>query len=282
MCFENNMSVTTVDRYAVMGNPIAHSKSPIIYQLFARQTQQQISYEKILVPVDDFYRSVTEFFQQGGKGISVTLPFKQEAITLAHECTKQARIAGAASTLMLTATNKILADNTDGVGLVRDLTQNHQIILNKRRILLIGAGGAVRNVLASLVAEQPTLLHIANRTAHKAEQLCRQFTRLGKITASGLDNIEQSFDLIINATSASLQNECPPLSPAILASDCCCYDMVYANEATAFLRWAQAQGVTKIFDGLGMLVEHSAAAFHLWRGIYPDPEPVIQYLRQRL
>ncbi|GAB4293063.1 MAG: shikimate dehydrogenase [Thiohalomonadaceae bacterium] len=268
------------DRYAVMGNPIAHSKSPYIHARFAEQTGQDLSYEAILVELGDFPAAVARFRATGGLGLNVTVPFKQEAWALAARRSGRAERAGAVNTLRWEADGSLFGDNTDGVGLVRDLKDNHGVPLAGRRLLLLGAGGAVRGVLEPLLAERPATLTIANRTVTKAEELAAAFADLGPVQASSFAALAgQQFDVVINGTAASLQGEVPPLPDGILAPGAVCYDMMYGKEPTPFLRWAMAAGAAQAVDGLGMLVEQAAEAFFLWRGVRPASAEVIATLR---
>ena len=271
-----------MDRYGVFGNPIGHSKSPLIHRLFAAQTGQQLSYEALLAPLDDFPGFARSFFVEG-KGANVTVPFKEQAFQLADALSDRARRAGAVNTLMKREDGSLLGDNTDGAGLVRDLTVNAGCELRGKRILLLGAGGAVRGVLEPLLAQQPAVLVIANRTVAKAEQLAGEFADLGPLVASGFDWIDAPVDLIVNGTSASLAGELPPIAPSLIApGHTLCYDMMYARQATAFNQWAAEQGAARTLDGLGMLVEQAAEAFYLWRGVRPDSAPVLAQLRLQL
>ena len=271
-----------MDRYGVFGNPIGHSKSPLIHRLFAEQTDQALSYEPLLAPLDDFIGFARAFFAEG-RGGNVTVPFKEEAYRLADELSERARRAGAVNTLKKLDDGRLLGDNTDGAGLVRDLTINAALNLANARILLLGAGGAVRGVLEPLLACQPRALVIANRTVAKAEQLAQEFAELGPVAASGFDWLSEPVDLIINGTSASLAGELPPLDPSLIQpGHTVCYDMMYAKEPTAFNRWASEHGAARCIDGLGMLVEQAAEAFFLWRGVRPDSAPVLAELRRQL
>lgn len=271
-----------MDRYAVFGNPIGHSKSPLIHRLFAAQTGQQLTYEALLAPLDDFSGFARMFFQTG-KGANVTVPFKEQAYQLADSLSARAQRAGAVNTLSKQADGSLLGDNTDGAGLVRDLTLNAGFSLAGKRILLLGAGGAVRGVLAPFLAEQPAALVIANRTVEKAEALAQQFADLGPLFASGFDWLDEPVDLIVNGTSASLAGELPPISASLIQpGHTLCYDMMYGKEPTAFCRWASAHGAARALDGLGMLVEQAAEAFFLWRGVRPATAPVLAELRRLL
>ncbi len=270
------------DRYAVIGNPIEHSKSPQIHSRFAQQTGQVLSYEPLLAPRDGFVAAIDAFQNEGGKGLNITVPFKQEAWALADELSDRARMAGAVNTLSLNADGHRRGDNTDGVGLVRDLTVNHGIELAHKRILILGAGGAVRGVLAPLLSERPTEVVIANRTVFRAEELANRFGEQGRIRGCGFaDLTKDSFDIVINGTSASLQGELPPLPAGVVGEGSSCYDMMYAAVATPFMRWARELGA-EAFDGLGMLVEQAAESFTLWRGVRPETAAVIIALRNEL
>jgi shikimate dehydrogenase len=270
-----------VDRYAVMGNPIAHSKSPQIHTLFARQTGHSLSYEAILVKPGGFAAAVADFLRAGGKGLNITVPFKEEAWKLATTRSARAERAGAVNTLVLDDTGRHYGDNTDGAGLVRDLRQNHAVTLAGKRLLLVGAGGAARGVIEPLLGEKPALLVIANRTADKAVQLARLFCELGHTEGCGLDALAgQGFDVIINATAASLSGEVPALPDSVVTTTSACYDMMYGNRPTAFMDWAGQRGAARCMDGLGMLVEQAAESFYLWRKVRPDTGPVIAVLRQ--
>lgn len=265
------------DRYAVFGNPIAHSLSPIIHTNFAKQTHQFIGYEKILVPLDKFKETVHAFFLNGGRGLNITLPFKLEAFELCEELTDRAHNAKAVNTIKFNL-GKILGDNTDGIGLVRDIQQNHHIPLQNKSILLLGSGGAARGAILALVQLNPSKLIIANRTATKAIELAKEFALEGR----GFSELENdSYDIIINATSASLYGESIPLKGSVIRQDSFCYDMFYTKKTIPFLQWAQERGA-KTADGLGMLVEQAAESFYLWRNIMPDTKPVIQLLRKHL
>jgi shikimate dehydrogenase len=262
------------DHYAVFGHPIAHSKSPHIHAAFARQTGQDMTYEAILAPLDGFAASVAAFIAAGGRGANVTVPFKEEAFELASRLSPRAERAGAVNTLAFDA-NGILGDNTDGAGLVADLTRNLHCTLAGTRILLLGAGGAARGVIGPLLDQRPATLVIANRTVSRAQELADLFDR--GVLACGFDAVNTPFDLVINATAASLAGELPPLSPGIFTVDTLAYDMMYGRD-TPFLGFARAEGAATA-DGLGMLVEQAAEAFHRWRGVRPDTAPVIAALR---
>lgn len=267
------------DLYSVMGNPIGHSKSPQIHTAFAAQLQDDILYTAQLVPVQGFAEAAGRFFAHGGAGLNVTVPFKEDAYRFADDYTERAQRAQAVNTLKRMEDGTILADNTDGVGLVRDLMVNHQVELAGKRLLLLGAGGAVRGVLQPLLEQQPAELVIANRTVSKAEALAQDFADLGNISGCGFAAVEGAFDVIINGTSASLSGELPPVPVSALTPATVCYDMMYGNSLTVFNQWAQDNGVTTTIDGLGMLVEQAAEAFVLWRGQRPQTHQVIASLR---
>ena len=262
------------DRYAVFGHPIAHSKSPLIHAAFARQTEQDISYEAILAPLDGFGGSLAAFIAAGGRGANVTVPFKETAFKLAHRLSPRAERAGAVNTLSFDQAG-LLGDNTDGAGLVADLTRNLHCALGGKRILLLGAGGAARGVIEPLLDQQPAELVIANRTLGRAQDLAGLFGR--GVSASAFEAADTPFDLVINATAASLAGECPPLSPRIFGANTLAYDMMYGRD-TPFLDFARGHGAATA-DGLGMLVEQAAEAFYLWRGMRPDTAPVVAGLR---
>lgn len=274
------MTQHTPDQYCVFGNPISHSRSPDIHHIFANESQQNINYQKQLVDIDGFANAVTDFINQNGKGANVTVPFKEQALVLADELTERALLAGAVNTLTFKE-GKIFGDNTDGEGLVQDLITN-QVILKDSRILLLGAGGAARGVLLPLLAQNPRSIVIANRTVSKADKLCQHFADNRITTASFDELVDQSFDIIINATSASLSGTLPPIPPTIINDHVICYDMVYGKDETRFLQWAKAQGAIKVIDGLGMLVGQAAVSFSIWRGVTPQVQPVITALRASL
>ncbi|NHH99244.1 shikimate dehydrogenase [Oceanimonas sp. MB9] len=270
-----------MDRYVVIGNPIAHSQSPFIHQAFAEQTGQDMKYERLLAPLDSFESSLRDFVEAGGQGCNVTVPFKTDALAVAGELSERATLAEAVNTLKLLPDGRWFADNTDGAGLVMDL-HRLGVALVGRRILLLGAGGAARGVIAPLLTEQPATLVVANRTERRAEILANRFAGLGPVSHQPLDALEGAFDLIINSTSASLQGEQLALPASLCHSGTQVYDMMYGREETPFLQWAAEQGVQDRFDGLGMLVGQAAESFYLWRGVRPDMAPVLQALRARL
>jgi len=268
------------DRYAVMGNPIAHSLSPQIHAQFAKQTGQDIAYEALLATEDGFAQAVADFKQAGGKGLNVTVPFKQEAWSLADELSERAQRAGAVNTLSLDG-EQIIGDNTDGVGLLRDLIVNHDVTLKDKKILILGAGGAVRGVLVPLLKEGPIEIRIANRTKSRALELADDFGDLGTVTGCGFDELDgYEPDIVINGTAAGLKGEVPPVPEALFESEPVAYDMMYGKDApTAFEAWAEACGASLSVDGLGMLVEQAAESFFIWRDVRPDTRPVIESMR---
>ncbi|MEH6358045.1 MAG: shikimate dehydrogenase [Pseudomonadales bacterium] len=271
------------DRYAVVGNPIGHSKSPDIHTAFAQQTEQTLSYEATLFELEQFAEQAKSFFSSGGKGLNVTVPFKLDAWQLTDVLSKRAKRAGSVNTLMQGQDGKIYGDNTDGVGLVRDIQQNHAGNISGKRVLVLGAGGAVRGVMAIILAEKPNNIVIANRTVAKAQTLAQEFADLGAVSASSFEDLSgQQFDLVINGTAASLQGDLPPLPDGILATDAWCYDMMYGANETPFNVWARDQGAAKTMDGLGMLVEQAAESFFIWRNVRPQTAPVIASLRAQL
>ncbi|MBT9613040.1 MAG: shikimate dehydrogenase [Burkholderiales bacterium] len=268
------------NHYAVFGNPISHSKSPLIHATFARQTGEVIRYEALLAPTDEFAAAVDAFRAAGGRGANVTVPFKQAAFSYATDLTERARLAQAVNTLRFEG-EQVLGDNTDGAGLVRDITHNLGFAVQGKDVLLMGAGGAARGVLLPLLSCQPNSLTIANRTLHKAEALAQQFAAYGKVQASDYPSLAGGrFDLLINATSSSLHDELPPLPPRIIAPGALAYDMMYGKGLTPFLAFAEANQATHLADGLGMLVEQAAESFYVWRGIRPETQPVIEMLRK--
>jgi shikimate dehydrogenase len=266
-------------RYAVIGNPILHSKSPLIHALFARETAQDMVYDRIEAALDDFAGCVRQLQQDGIAGVNVTVPFKEQAYALADWLTDRARLAGAVNTLKFTTVG-IEGDNTDGEGLVTDMRQNIGFELARKRILVMGAGGAARGVILPLLAAQPGLLVIANRSARRVDELRQRFQPYGIVESSAYSQLAgMQFDVIINATSASLADQLPPLPRGCFAPDSLAYDMMYGKGDTPFLNFARHQGAAQCADGLGMLVEQAAAAFYFWRRVRPATAPVIAALR---
>ncbi len=271
------------DRYMVVGNPIAHSKSPQIHTLFAQQTQQDILYTKLKVEHGTFPEVVANFREMGGKGLNITVPYKHEAWDLADERSARAELAGAVNTIQIREDGSYFGENTDGVGLFRDLTENNGVAIADKKVLVLGAGGAVRGVLEPLLAAKPSQLTITNRTAERAEDLAELFADYGNVDGGGFDELDgQHYDLVINGTAASLQGKMPSLPFDLLAEGATCYDMMYSAEPTLFMEWAAEYGADKVLDGLGMLVEQAAESFSLWRGVRPETASVTQQLRDEL
>ncbi|MEA3405504.1 MAG: shikimate dehydrogenase [Pseudomonadota bacterium] len=272
------------DRYAVIGYPIGHSKSPMIHRLFAEQTNQDLSYEAILVDTDDssFQWAIADLKNRGYKGINITVPYKLDAFEAADQLSSRAKTAHAVNTYSFNEDGTITGDNTDGVGLINDIEINGLRAFKGQSVLILGAGGAVQGILEPLIDKQPASIHIANRTAKRAEVLGARFKTEVPITASGWDDIpQQSYDIIINGTSASLEGKLPPVSSTIIGENSLVYDMMYGQEPTVFMDWAkQAQPKCKTMDGLGMLVGQAAEAFYLWRGVRPETAPVIEAVRE--
>jgi len=270
-------------KYAVFGNPIKQSRSPFIHAEFAKQTGLSLQYRAIRVELDGFERAVGDFFKVGGSGLNVTVPFKEQAYQLASRHSARAIRAKACNTLRPDGEG-VYGDNTDGIGLIRDMVANHGWNLRGARILLLGAGGAARGVMEPLLRESPACLVVANRTVAKAEVLAKEFADLGEVKGQGLIDLdaELPFDVIINATSAGLKGETPTLPETLLGERCCCYDMVYGAQPTAFMRWAAENAAWAVSDGLGMLVEQAAESFYVWHQERPDTASVINHLRGSL
>lgn len=269
------------DLYAVMGNPISHSKSPQIHSAFAEQTEQDLIYSAILVPLEKFKDEADGFFRNG-LGLNVTVPFKEDAWQYADTYSSRALRARAVNTLIKKEDGSIHADNTDGIGMVRDIVVNNDCAIAGKRVLILGAGGAVRGILEPLLEEKPVDVVIANRTVSKAQTLAEDFADVGKISVCGFDQLEGLFDLIINGTSASLSGELPPIPETVIHPQTTCYDMMYGAEPTVFNQWAANLNAAATLDGLGMLVEQAAEAFNLWRGVRPESGPVIETIRSNL
>jgi shikimate dehydrogenase len=271
------------DRYAVIGHPVAHSRSPFIHARFAEQTHQSLEYGTIDAPPVEFEAVVHHFFGAGGKGLNVTVPHKEAAFRLAAELTPRAQRAQAVNTLSLDRNGRLLGDNTDGTGLARDLLNNQRIAIAGRQVLLLGAGGAARGVLAPLIGLRPTLLTLVNRNVQRAAELAAMFEDLGPVRAIGYEQLgAEAFDIVINATAASLAGEVPALPPGIVTAQSICYDMAYGRDDTPFVHWALQRGVARAVDGLGMLVEQAAESFHVWRGLRPDTASVLAELTAEL
>jgi shikimate dehydrogenase len=273
--------------YGVMGNPIKHSKSPQIHSEFARQTGQQMVYDAIHVDLGGFVQAVRNFQANDGNGLNITVPFKLEAYRLVDKLTQRAERAGAVNTILCQKDGTLLGDNTDGQGLVADLTGHLKWAIEAKKVLILGAGGASRGILEPILQQHPERVFIANRTASKAKELAQEFLPLGNIQGGGYPSLEETaaqhqFDLIINATSASLNAEVPPLPETLPGNNCKCYDLMYSSKPTAFMDWASHLDIVDISDGLGMLVGQAAESFYLWRGVRPEVKPVIDLIRQQM
>lgn len=270
------------DRYGVVGHPVAHSWSPFIHGLFARDTGQAMSYRLYDFTPEEFEPRVRDFFTLRGRGLNVTVPHKIAAAQLASQLTPRATHAGAVNTLALQKDGTILGDNTDGAGLVRDLCDNLGLVIIRRRLLLVGAGGATRGVIAPLLALEPTEIIVANRTAQRAYDMARQFAELGSVRGVGTDELTGTpFDLVINATSASLSGEVPRIPDGVIGPETVCYDMAYGKTDTPFMQWALSRGCARAIQGWGMLVEQAAESFRVWRGVKPSTGSVLTALKER-
>lgn len=270
------------DQYGVIGHPVAHSWSPFIHGMFARQTGEQLVYRLHDVLPQDFRSYVLDFFSRGGRGLNVTVPHKVAAAELANQLTPRAERAAAVNTLAIQRDNRILGDNTDGAGLVHDLRDNLALNLAGRRVLIVGAGGATRGVVAPLLVLRPAELVIANRTADRAHSFAADFKDLGDVRGCGFDDLgDGAYDVVINATSASLAGEVPAIPPGAIKPESLCYDMAYSKGDTPFLKWAKQRGCARAVQGWGMLVEQAAESFQIWRGIRPQTRPVLEALRER-
>ncbi|MBA0207245.1 shikimate dehydrogenase [Pectobacterium aroidearum] len=273
--------MSEVTSFAVFGNPIAHSKSPRIHELFAAQTGITLTYERVLAPLDDFEQVLRQYFLNGAGGANVTAPFKERAFAEADERSECAALAGAVNTLKRLSDGRLFGDNTDGIGLLSDL-QRLALVKPSDRVLLVGAGGAARGVIQPLLAYGCTVV-LTNRTFSKADELVKVFSGIGDIHAVALDDLhDQPFDLIINATSSGMYDSIPNLPPELISPETGCYDMFYLPQLTPFLSWCVKHGAIRYADGLGMLVGQAAHAFNLWHGVMPDVEPVISLLKQDL
>jgi shikimate dehydrogenase len=270
-------------KYAVFGNPIKHSKSPLIHAAFAAQFGHRIEYRAVRVELGEFEKTVRGFFAAGGCGLNVTVPFKTEASALAERQSERSLRAKAANFLQIDAQGRLYADNTDGLGLVRDMVVNQGWSLQGARILILGAGGAARGVIEPLLQERPRSLFIANRTAAKALELAAEFSALGDVGGGGFAELDScAFDLVINATSAGLSGEALSLPPSLLTERSCCYEMVYGPEPSPFMRWAAQHAAWAVADGAGMLVEQAAESYYRWHGVRPETAPVIRRVREAL
>ena len=276
-----------MSKYAVLGNPVSHSKSPLIHSMFAQQTDQTMSYVAISLEENEFEGFVRNFFADGGGGLNVTVPFKGNAFALAASSSPRAELAQAVNTLFLDVNGDICGDNTDGVGLVTDLKLNNKVAISGQRVLILGAGGAVRGIMAALVYEQASAITIVNRDVSKAELLAEEMQSMAPIEAMSYSMLQEvankgrRYDLIINGTSSSLFGEMPELDAKLIAPDCCCYDLMYSATDTPFVQWAKLEGARISIDGLGMLVEQAAEAFALWRGVRPNTASVMAHLRKQ-
>jgi shikimate dehydrogenase len=272
------VTTQSIERYAVFGHPIAHSLSPQIHGLFAVQTDQHnMTYTAIDVPPQTFDAAITDFYHQGGKGLNCTVPLKELAFECADELSQRALRCGAVNTLLFQPDGGLYGDNTDGVGLLRDLTHNLNIPIKNKNLLILGAGGATRGILEALLKEQPQQIVIVNRTVEKALKLAELFSDLGDVTGCGYNDLKsRTFDLILNATAASLHGQLPPLPETLLAPNAYCYDLAYATQPTPFVKWGREHGAAISTDGIGMLVEQAAEAFLIWRGVRPETQTLIQ------
>ena len=274
---------SAVELYGVFGHPVAHSLSPFIHGIFARDCGEQVSYRAYDVAPEEFEERVKEFFASSGRGLNITLPHKIAAVEVAQELTARAAHAAAVNTLTLQDDGMVLGDNTDGAGLVRDLCDNLGLVVTQRRVLILGAGGSTRGVLAPLLGLEPAIVVIANRTPERAEALAAAFADLGVTQGVGFAYVgETPFDLIINATSASLSGDIPPIPAGAIGPETVCYDLAYGRSAMAFVRWAQQAGCARAVQGLGMLVEQAAESFQLWRGVRPETAHVLAALKERV
>ncbi len=273
-------ATVTIDRYGVMGYPVTHSRSPVIHRLFALQTGQDMQYELLQVTAEKLETAVRQFQRTGGKGLNITVPHKRTALDLVDQVSERAATAGAVNTLTFKG-SEIHGDNTDGIGLLRDLNVNLGVPLQGANILILGAGGATRGIVGPLLEMQPTALRIANRTVDKAQIIADHFERYGPVSACGFDDVpvSEAYDLIINATSAGLSGATPPYPEAALSENTFCYDLSYGLNPTPFCTWARDQGAAKSVMGWGMLVEQAAESFEIWRGVRPDTAPVLKQMQ---
>jgi shikimate dehydrogenase len=271
----------SISNYAVFGNPVKHSKSPRIHSLFATQTGITLNYQAIEVPLEKFSEYVGLFSSQGGVGLNITVPFKEEAASLCTRLTERAKLCGSVNTLRFDKQLNIHGDTTDGQGLINDLIINHQINIKDKSVLVLGAGGSVKAIIKPFCEQKPSQIVIANRTVSRAEELADKFSELGHISASPYSELShRSFDLIINGTSLSLKGELPAIPETVIHQNTCCYDLMYSDAATVFMTWAEEQGAVKVLDGLGMLVEQAAESFLIWHGVKPDTASIIKALRE--
>jgi shikimate dehydrogenase len=271
---------SSISNFAVLGNPVQHSKSPQIHTLFAKQKNIALNYQAIEVPLDNFDEYVKSFADQNGKGLNITVPFKEDAYSLCNTLTERARLSGSVNTIWFDEQKKIYGDTTDGKGLLNDLVINNDIKIKDKSILILGAGGSVRAILEPLIKQSPSQIVIVNRTVSKAEELAELFSTHGQITACSYEQLSDiSYDLIINGTSLSLNGKLPDIPATTVSNTTCCYDLMYSDTKTIFMEWATDKGALKVIDGLGMLVEQAAEAFNIWHGFMPDTSSVINTLR---
>ncbi len=267
-----------MDKYLVIGDPIKHSLSPLIHTRFAKDTKQNIQYTRQKISTVNFKSKVDDLIESGIKGMNITLPLKQQAFTYADILSERAKLAGAVNTFKI-ENNQVFGDNTDGAGLVKDLTANLKITLTNKKILLLGAGGAARGVLKPLLEKNPAMLVIANRTLSKAKMLADEFAAHGTVGFSGFTELIGTFDLILNATSASINGKIPPIPDNVVDGNTVAYDLMYAKQATVFMLWAQERHAKIVSDGLGMLIEQAAESFFIWRSVRPMTENLLRELR---
>ncbi|HUL80887.1 MAG TPA: shikimate dehydrogenase [Gammaproteobacteria bacterium] len=267
------------DRYALVGHPVEHSRSPLIHQLFARQTGQDLTYELIDAEPKSFETAVRGFAAAGGRGLNVTVPHKEAAFALVDEISEPAHAAHAVNTITF-AGGKLRGENTDGVGLIRDLVVNQRVTLPGRRVLVLGAGGAARGIVGPLLAARPAELVIANRTKARADELVEQFDKPAALKPVAFEELPSlaAFDLLINATSAGLRGEPPPFPASLVGGESVCYDLVYSVNDTPFVAWAREHGAARALQGWGMLIEQAAESFFIWRGVRPDTKPILKQL----
>jgi len=272
--------MTTIDRYGVMGYPVSHSRSPVIHRLFALQTQQTLQYELLQVTPEKLEVAIRQFQRTGGRGLNITVPHKSEVAKICDHLTERASTAGAVNTLSF-RDGEIYGENTDGIGLLRDLSINLGIALEGASILILGAGGATRGIIGPLLEMQPASLRIANRTLDKAQILANHFSRSGAVSACSFNvvPVTEKYDVIINATSAGVKGEVPPYPSAAVSPDTLCYDLSYGLKPTPFSVWAREQGAERSVMGWGMLVEQAAESFNIWRGVRPETAPVLKQMK---
>jgi len=272
--------MTTIDRYGVMGYPVSHSRSPVIHRLFALQTNQNLQYELLQVAPEKLELAVRQFQRTGGKGLNITVPHKSEVARLCDQLSERASTAGAVNTLSF-RDGEIHGENTDGIGLLRDLVINLGFTIEGANILILGAGGATRGIVGPLLEMQPASLRIANRTIDKAEALADHFSHSGPVSVCcfNVAATTEKYDLILNATSAGFKGETPPYPAAAISKDTLCYDLSYGLKPTPFSEWAREHGAKRSVMGWGMLVEQAAESFNIWRGVRPDTAPVLKQMK---